>query len=133
MTAGIAHRQFEIGVGLLGALHQEHGRFRISLRKDAAARVGVECELGVDQPAMVLDDRGDAGRVRLLVAAEEDNEIAAGHELLGLEPQERRGQGGDPGLVVGAPAAEEEAVLLDQRNGSRSQSSRLAGTTSMWR
>ena len=51
----------------------------------------------------------------LFVAAERDDQVARRHEALALQAQERGRESGDALLVVERAAAEEVAVLLDQR------------------
>ena len=52
-----------------------------------------------------------------LIAAESDDEIALGHEPLGLEPQEGLGQQGHFLFDIRRPAAVEETVLLGETVG----------------
>ena len=70
-----------------------------ALRELHAAAVGVQAQLGVDKVARVREHPVHAaGRVGLLVGAEEGDDVALGHPALTLPASHVRHEGGHAGL-----------------------------------
>jgi len=97
---------------LLARLHREHDAATVA--QHAAARVGVERELGVDQVAMLVHEPADAAARRLFVAGQHDDQVASRLEPRPFEPDEICDQDRVPHLIVGRAPAVEVAVLLEK-------------------
>ena len=115
MTALVARLEQVRRVHLLARLHRE--RDGLAASQHAAARVGVEGELRVDEVAVPLDEPLDAAPRRLLVALEHQQEIAVGNYPFPLQPDQVRHEHRGARLVVGRAAPVEPALPL--REGER--------------
>ncbi len=113
VPAGVEHRQFEIGVLFLAGLHiYVHG---LAIHGRHAARIRVQCELGVDQVAMVLQQPIDAVRfAALLIRGQRQNQVPVGTVALATEADEGGHQNGVVHLHVLRPAPVEITVLLHE-------------------
>jgi hypothetical protein len=115
VPAGISRRQPEIRVGLLGRLHRIGRRPAVG-RERAAAGVGVQRELDVAEPVAMVREQLRRRRARgLLIAREPKDDVARRLKIRGAQMQKRRRDQRDARFVVGRAAAEEEPVVLDQR------------------
>ena len=114
VAAGVGRGQDVALIGLLGGLDAEAEQGAV-LEEGAAAGIGVEREIerrGVDPLA-----GGELGAApaRLLVAGEQDDDVAIGPEALGAQAQQGGGDGDHALLVVERAAAVEIAALLAER------------------
>ena len=116
MSAGVGDFEFETQVDLFGGLHRHVDG--LAVLDVAAAGIGVDAELGVDEIAMLLDQPIDAvGGAAFLVGGEGEDEIARGLELFALHAQEGSDEGGVVAFHVGGAASVEVAVLLAEDEG----------------
>src|SRR5215212_5256889 len=113
MAAGIPNPE-EIGLeGLFGRLQTKAERLTVA-RESAAARVGVERELGFRPLAPFGRAELRALALSLLVAGEKEHYVAVGLEPLGAQFHKGDHRRDQPALIVPASAAVEVAVFLDQ-------------------
>src|SRR5580698_1256398 len=87
----------------------------IGLVERAATGIAVQSVGGVNQLAVIVSDVRGGILGRLLIAAEQQDQIPAGHEALGLQAQKDLGNAGDAALDVVGSAAEEIVALLRER------------------
>ena len=116
VAARVGRGQGEALVDLLGGLHREAQSGAVG-EEGAAAAVGVEGE--VDRRRIEPLVGGEVGAVAggLLVAGEQDDDVAVGLEAFGAQAQQSGGDRGHALLVVDRAAAVEIAVLLAEREG----------------
>src|SRR5690606_22853407 len=80
----------------------------------AAAGIDVEREFGAAEQAPITGRQPDAVAAGLLVAGEQDDDVAAGRKSRRLQPGQRRDDGDDAGLVVVGPAAKIITAVLPE-------------------
>ena len=116
VSAVVGDFQLETEVDLFGGLHGHVDG--LAVLDVAAAGIGIDAELGVDEVAMLFDEPIDAvGRAAFLVGGEGEDEIAGGLEVFALHAQEGSDEGGVVALHVGGAAAVEVAALLAEDEG----------------
>src|ERR1017187_10316465 len=116
MAAVVGDFQFEAEEDLFGGLHgHEDG---LAVLDVAAAGIGVDAELGVDEVAMLSDEPIGAVRAAaFLIGGEGEDEIARGLEVFALHAREGGNEVGVVALHVGGAAAVEIAILLEEDEG----------------
>ena len=115
MAAGIGDGEREGLMHLLASLHIE--RERASIGREHAARALIEGEIGLEPFSVMLKHVGDAVDAigGFLPAGQRQAERAARAEILRAQTDHQINEHRRHGFIVGAAAAVEETVFLDQR------------------
>ena len=114
VAADILDGHIEAGVALFCRAEAEKQRLARGFIERTVAGIGVEREIRVDQPAVVLDDIGDRGLHILLVARNHHDQVACRHDSGRFHAQQGRHLADQAALDVDRPATIEKAVFLGE-------------------
>jgi hypothetical protein len=104
----------------------------LTLRRQlAAAGIGVQRKLGLDQLRHLIGHHPRGRHAAFLIAGKRQDKVAIGYKAGFLESHKGAGKLRDPELVVDSTAGIKVDLILRQLNGGRSQSFSSASTTSM--